>query len=289
MRVLPTLLGFCLLLLASCGDPGELIIVPDNQSPPDLTVPEVVKENFVNRVYITLLGRKPEGTELTLAMSTLDQDNASTPQRKVVIETVLEDPAFRERQYNIARIDLLNNFDTTDIALFRAVFTQYLTDPQYEPFIDLIQYEINRLDKLSQAPVRYFAGDINRAEMHQRMINNQFYDEINMGTQNFVLSVFEHFLNRYPTEAEEAQAILMCDGFYSVCFGLEGNSKEDFLDILITSDAYREGQVLDLYESLLFRDPNSQEMSLGTLLYGQTQSYDSLLLDIMISEEFLGR
>ena len=289
MRGLITILGMCLLLLAACGDPGELIIVPENESPPDLTVPQVVKENFVNRVYITLLGRKPQGAELTSALSLLDQDNASVDQRTEVIETVLVDPAYKERQYNIARIDLLNNFDTTDIALFQAVFTQYLTDPQYEQFIDLINYELNRLDELSKAPIRYFDGSINRAEMHQRMVNNQFYDEINMGTQNFVLSVFEHFLNRYPTEAEEQQAILMCDGFYSVCFSTEGNSKEDFLDILIESDAYREGQVLDLYEALLFRDPNSQEMTAGALQYGQTNSYDSLLLDIMISEEFLGR
>jgi len=278
-----------ILLLLSCGNPGEAILVPDNTSPPDLTVPLVVKENFVNRVYISLLGRKPESLELAGALGILEQDNASESNRKEVVESILSDPAFRERQYNLARIELVNNFDTTDIANYIFVFNQYLLDPQYEPFLDLINYELNRLNQLSLAAPHYLNGTINRAEVHRRMCNNPFYDEINMGTQNFVLSVFEHFLNRYPTESEEQNAILMADGFYTVLFGKEGNSQEDFLQILTESDAYLEGQVLDVYESFLFRSPNSVEMAAGTTLFRQSASYDDLLTSILITPEFLGQ
>lgn len=276
------------LLLSSCGEPGDLIIVPDNTSPPDLTVPEIIQENFVNRVYISLLGRKPESGELAAAMSLLARDNASEADRIDVVESVLGDGQFRDRQYNIARINLLNNLDTTAIATYQFVYTQYLTDPQYEPFLDLIHYELNRLDELSLAAPHYLSETIDRAEMHTRMANNPFYDEINMGTQNFVLSVFEHFLNRYPTESEEENAILMSDGFYAVIFGKEGNSQEDFLEILTESDAYLEGQVLDVYESFLFRQPTSQEMAEGTTLFRQNGSYESLLISVLITEEFLG-
>lgn len=289
MKGIVTVIGLSLLLLCSCGDPGDIIIVPDNTSPPDLTVPLVVKENFVNRVYISLLGRKPEGTELTGAMGILDKDNASEADRKEVVESILSNPQFRDRQYNIARIDLLNNMDTIDIVSYIFVFNQYLLDPQYEPFLDLIYYEINRLTLLRGAASDYLAQTINRAELHRRMVNNPFYDEINMGTQNFVLSVFEHFLNRYPTASEEQNAILMADGFYSVLFGEEGNSQEDFLEILTESDAYLEGQVLDVFESFLFRQPNSIEMAAGTTLFRQTGSYDELLTSILITQEFLGQ
>lgn len=289
MKGIFTAIGLSLLLLCSCGEAGDIIIVPDNTAPPDLTVPEVVKENFVNRVYISLLGRKPERTELSGAMGILEKDNASQADRKEVVEGVLADPAFRERQYNLARIDLLNNMDTTDIATFVFVFNQYLTDPQYEPFLDLIYYELNRLNLLSLAAPAYLNGRINRAEMHRRMTNNPFYDEINMGTQNFVLSVFEHFLNRYPTESEEQNAILMADGFYTVLFGKEGNSQEEFLEIMTESDAYLEGQVLDVYESFLFRKPNSVEMAAGTTLFRQSGSYDTLLTSVLITREFLGQ
>lgn len=289
MKGIITSLGLSLILLCSCGEAGNLILVPDNTSPPDLTVPEVVKENFVNRVYISLLGRKPESLELSGAMGILERDNASETTRKEVVESILSDPAFRDRQYNIARIDLLNNLDTTDIATFQFVFNQYLQDPQYEPFQDLIYYELDRLEQLSKAAPHYLSARINRAELHRRMVNNLMYDEINMGTQNFVLSVFEHFLNRYPTESEEQNAILMADGFYAVLFGREGNSQEDFLEIMVESDAYLEGQVLDVYESFLFRTPNSTEMAAGTTLFRQTGSYDTLLTSILTTQEFLGQ
>lgn len=288
MKGIITAIGLSLLLMSSCSESGGIIIIPDNTSPPDLTVPEVVKENFVNRVYISLLGRKPEQAELAGAMGILEQDNASEADRKEVVESVLSDPSFRDRQYNIARIDLLNNLDTTVVASFKFVFNQYLQDPQYEPFLDLIYYELNRLEEFSQAAPLYLSAQINRAEMHRRMVNNLMYDEINMGTQNFVLSIFEHFLNRYPTVAEEQNAILMSDGFYAVVFGKEGNSQEDFLEILTESDAYLEGQVLDVYESFLFREPNSVEMAIGTSLFRQTGSYDDLLTSILTTQEFLG-
>lgn len=289
MKGIITSFGLSLLLICSCGEPGDIIIVPDNTSPPDLTVSEVVRENFVNRVYISLLGRKPEGPELAGAMGVLEQDNASTADRKAVVENVLSDPAFRERQYNIARIELLNNQDTSEIATFKFVFNQYLNDPQYEPFLELITYELDRLEQLSQAAPYYLSARINRAEMQRRLVNNLMYDEINMGTQNFVLSIFEHFLNRYPTESEEQNAILMADGFYAVLFGHEGNSQEDFLQIMMESDAYLEGQVLDVYESFLFRNPNSLEMATGTTLFRKTASYDSLLASILTTQEFLGQ
>lgn len=289
MKGIITAIGLSLFLLCSCGEAGDIILVPDNTSPPDLTVPEVVKENFVNRVYISLLGRKPESAELAGALGILEQDNASEADRKEVVESVLSDPAFRDRQYNIARIGLLNNVDTTDISIYIFVFNQYLNDPQYEPFLDLIYYELDRLEQLSKAAPYYLSDKINRAEMNRRMVNNLMYDEINMGTQNFILSVFEHFLNRYPTESEEQNAILMADGFYAVMFGQEGNSQEDFLEIMTQSDAYLEGQVLDVYESFLFREPTSMEMATGTTLFRQTGSYDDLLTSILITQEFLGQ
>ncbi|MDP5171599.1 MAG: hypothetical protein NWR72_15240 [Bacteroidia bacterium] len=276
------------MLIYSCNPGGEIILVPDNESPPDLTISEVVKENYVNRVYISLLGRKPESGELSASLSLLNQDNVSVGNRTAMVEAVLADPAYKDRQYNLARIELLNNIDTTDIATFLLIFDLALQDPQYADFIHLIQAEIDRLEALSAAAPRYLAGTISRAELHRRMVNCTFYDEINMGTQNFVLSVFEHFLNRYPTTAEESNAILMVDGFYTVMMGKEGNSKDDFLDILIQSDAYCEGQVLDVYESFLFRKPTSIEMSQGTLRYKQTGSYETLLTDVLITNEFLG-
>jgi hypothetical protein len=109
-----------------------------------------------------------------------------------------------------------------------------------------------------------------------------------MGSQNFILSVFEYFLGRYPTESEEETAINMVDGFGGILFGQEGNSKADFLDIFLSSTDYFEGQVIDVYNDFLLRDPLSVEMSEAAQIYKQTQDYGEMLKEVLSQDEFLG-
>ena len=276
------------LFLISCAPGPEIIIVPDNTAPPDFSVPELAKENYVNKVYITLLGRKPSDSEFSRGMALLDENNASTESREKFIDEVLVKPGFSQRMYEIARTEILNNVDTADITFQIVIFTQLLSDPVYEPFYDLIETEIGRLTRLRDVPKKLENGEIDRIEMHRRMVDNFIYDEINMGTQNFVLSMFEYFLGRYPTAKEEEVSIQMVDGFNTVVFGEEGDSKAEFIEIFFESDNYFEGQVVNIYEDFLFRSPNSVEMGEGTEIYKTTLDYSTLLKTILAKDEFLG-
>ncbi|MEM7367935.1 MAG: hypothetical protein AAF587_04995 [Bacteroidota bacterium] len=277
------------LVFLACSQPeGELIIVPDNIPPPDLSVPEVVKDNYVNKLFISLLGRKPSALELNGARAFLDKDNAAPEDRKALVADILDQREFSQRTFDIARVEILNNLDTADITENIFIFNLLKEDPQYADFIDLIDFEIGRLVALKRSPEDLESGQISRIDMHRRCVDNSFYDEINMGTQNFVLAMFEYFLDRYPTEAEEQNAILMIDGFNSVLFGVEGKSKEDYLDIFFGSDDYFEGQVVDIYQDFMFRSPHSLEMSTATIDYQQSRNYRSLLTDILTTDEYLG-
>lgn len=284
----PLLLLLTCFLLACSQPEGELIIVPDNTAPPDLSVPEVIKENYVNKLFISLLGRKPSDLELNGALAILDRDNAAEADRKVLVSDILNQPEYAQRSFDIARVEILNNLDTAEISQNIFIFNQLKNDPQYADFIDIIDFEIGRLQALRSIPDALQAGSISRIDMHRRCVDNSFYDEINMGTQNFVLAMFEYFLDRYPTEAEESSAILMIDGFNSVLFGVEGKNKEDFLDIFFASDDYFEGQVVDIYQDFMFRLPSSQEMSSATIAYQESQDYADVLTDILTTDEYLG-
>ncbi|MEL6649212.1 MAG: hypothetical protein AAFQ87_00260 [Bacteroidota bacterium] len=282
---------FCALglaLMLSCQPEGQLVIVPDNTAPPDLSVPEVLKENYVNKLYITLLGRKPTEIEAFAAMTKLDQGEVSAEARQEVIDQIVGESEYLQRAYDIARAELLLNLDTFDITLTINAYETFLDSPAFEPFYSLIEYEIGLLRDLKEVPEALLNGSIGRIEMQRRMVNNSFYDEINMGSQNFVLSMFEHFLGRYPTDAELANSVAMVDGSTVVVFGAEGYDKEDFIDLFFDSDDFYEGQVVKIYEDFMFRAPSSQEMGQQTVAYRQDQNYENLLKRILSTDEYLG-
>lgn len=277
-----------LLALGACQPDENLILIPDNTPPPDLSVPEVLKENYVTKLYISLLGRKPTEPELFFSMAILDEENASVAKRGEVIDQILQQPEYPRRAYEIVNNQLLPGLDTFEITLRLNFYTALLDSPAYEPFIGLLEYEIGRLQDLKDAPVDFQAGTISRVDLHKRLIRNSFYDEINMGSQNFVLSLFEHFLNRYPTDAELTNSVIMVDGFNAVVLGAEGDSKDAYINIFFDADDYYEGQVISIYRDFLFRDPNSQEMGLQTVAYRTDLDYGKLLKRILSTDEYLG-
>lgn len=274
--------------LGACTQETDLITVPNNTAPPDYTVSLVVMENYVSKSYISLLGRKPLESEASAGMALLSRNNAAPDDRKLFLQGVIQNGEFHRRMYDVARAEILANMDTTDIRDRIVVFTLLLNDPQYADFYDLIQAEIDRLNRLREIPQALRDGLIDRIEMHRRCADNSFYDDINMGSQNFVLSLFEYFLGRYPSESEEAAAILMVEGFDAVVFLREGNSKSELIDIFFESHDYFEGQVIDVYRDFLFRTPNSSEMAAATTQYKTTHDFEALLIDILASDEYLG-
>jgi hypothetical protein len=277
-----------LFLISACTDGSELILVPDNNSPPDDSVPEVVMETWVNKVYISLLGRKATDVEFSGAMDMLKQENASVAKRKAVLEVVIVKPEFKSRMFDVARTEMLNNLDMADIPNQIALLQILLNDPNYAPFISLIQYEIDRLNALLDIPAGLASGAIDRKEMHRRCADNYYYDQVNMGSLNFVLSLFEYFLKRNPTESETEAAVRMADGFESLLFLETGASKDDLLHIFFDSDDYLEGEVINVYNDYLFRQPTSVEMSEGTLVYRQSGKYEDLIKSVLSSDDFMG-
>ncbi|MEL6675771.1 MAG: hypothetical protein AAFR61_26425, partial [Bacteroidota bacterium] len=194
LRIIYFLLCISLACFSACKPEVDIIPVPDNTAPPDRSVPEVVKANYVNKCYITLLGRKATEAEFSAGMSLLSRDNALLSDRQAFLDGLLSKPDYSQRQYDIARIEILNNLDTAEITFQIAIYAQLAQLPEYQPFLDIIYAEIAKMQALKNIPADLEAGTLNRIDMHRRFVNNFFYDEINMGTQNFILGTFEYFL-----------------------------------------------------------------------------------------------
>ncbi len=287
-------LFFCFIICFhfSCKKEKELenieVVTPNNVAPPDNTIPNVIKENYVNKAYISALGRKPTSPELSEGKTILDKNNLSVGNRNEMLEIILSKSGYNQRLYDISLVDLLNNLDTAQITQFIFVFETILTDTAYSSAWPQIQNEKSRLELLKAASGDLESGTLDIIGLHRRCVYNYFYDQINMGTENFVVSMFQHFLFRYPTDEELTQGKLMVDGFEGILFFKSGKSKDDFLNIFFASDNYFEGQVRDLFLKYLFREPDSGEMAAKTTSFKNTLNYKELQKEILAMDEYVG-
>ncbi len=281
------ILSICFTLLHSCKKDKE-ILIDGNTIPPDATISNAVKENYVNKSYISILGRKPTSTELSSGISILSQHNVSVADRNQMLEEVFSKSGYNQRLYDIAVAALLNNLDTAQITQTIYIFNLLLSDPQYTAQWPAIQAEKTKLMQLKSSVTDLNNSGINIIGLHKRCINNYFYDQLNMGTENFVVATFQHFLLRYPTDEELTQGKNMVDGFDAVLFLTSGKTKDDFISIFFNCNNYFEGQVRDLYLKYLFREPTSVEMSVKAGSYKTSLSYRTLQKEILSTNEYAG-
>ena len=197
---------------------------------------------------------------------------------------------FCEYYNNLFKLEsehLLLGADTSDINQNIHVLNVLLSNSQG---LDSIYFAENlaRMMKLQEVLPGLVNGTILNIEMHKRMVDNGFYDEINMGTENFVVSMFQNFINRYPTLFELQSGKTMVDGGNASIFLVSGNGKEDFINIFLESDEYFTGQTNILFNRYLFRAPTSEESINFSLDYINTQDYQLLQSRILSTNEFIG-
>lgn len=273
--------------LASCTKEEEKIIT-GNTPPPDNTLPTGLKANFINKSYIGLLGREPSAAEYSEALDALNAGNFNENSRTSVISAILENNEFFTRQFDIANNEMLSGLDTFEVNDIIGTFSFLLTQPQYEPFFEQLQYELDRLEDYKNIPERLQSNQLTIQGMHRICTNNYFFDQINMGSLNFVIATYQLFLLRNPTEFEKTEGVKIVDGFTGVLFLQEANSKDQFLDIFLNSTDYAEGQVKQMFNRFLFRSPNTEESVFYTQLLKQNLDFKNLLVNILKTNEYAG-
>ncbi|MBS1637686.1 MAG: hypothetical protein JST26_17355 [Bacteroidetes bacterium] len=277
--------AFILVVLASCKKTEE-VIVPNNTAPPDNTISNESIESYYNRLYITLLGRKPTPTEADSVKTLLTAAQLSLSSRQNLIQGLQNKPEYLASLYTIARADLLNALDTSQITLFIAIFNQQIAVPSYSNVAALLQVEVNRLVALRNIPADLANHSLTPEGMERRCIDNYFYDQLNMGTENFVVSSFQHFLLRYPSAEELSNGKLMVDGFASNLFYQSGTTKNDYMNIFFASDNFKEGTARELYKRYLFKEPSTTRLYDLTQYYKQHPNYQDLQREILSSDEY---
>ncbi|UPT66979.1 MAG: hypothetical protein M0D57_21570 [Sphingobacteriales bacterium JAD_PAG50586_3] len=263
-------------------------IIDGNQPPPDSTINNITKETYVNRLYISILGRECTPAEFTEAYDILVAGNLSVQSRGQVIDLITAKPGYYNRLFRIAEENYLNSSDSLDYQTQIFAYNIILQNQAQQQFWPYVTMELARINAWMDAVDDMQSGTITVKEMHKRAVQNFAYDGINMGSLNFVASLFQNFYYRYPTEAELDAGILCVDGFPSTVFFEIADSKEEYVDLFFASTNYYEGQVRDLFTRYLFREPTSAEQTYFGERYKNNDDYKQLQKDILSLDEYVG-
>ncbi len=252
---------------------------------------QITLNSYINNLYIDLYGRAATESELMEQSDYLIEFDYSVDAREDIVENLMTSWEYYKNINVLTTQKYLVSLDSFSLKS-QIDYWVYIIDIYYDTGLDVeaLYYTIEneKLILLSTAHVELYEGSIFIDEYFKRFINNYFYDMVNMGSENFVISCFQNLFHRYPTDDELLDAVSMVDGASSQIFLQDGSSKSDFIDIIIHSPEFYQGQTIDVFNSLLARAPNSEEMD----MYGQemmdVNHFNSVKIKLLISEEYAG-
>jgi len=267
---------FCIVLctLGSCKKDGE--IIPDNDAPYYDGISTVVIENYINRLFIDLIGREPLDAEMASELAALKAAELSVSARGTLINKLQTDTTFIEgdssykhayfiRFYELSKARMLEGASDDQI---NSEFINIISNNVYSDSIngdsfnmEIGKQKIRRLEDVLAIPYDYRTGSIEIKDVYARLLFNEVYDEINMNTFNFLRASFNDLFFRFPTQSEFDKGYEMVEyESPEILFGVSGQNKGDYISIVVNSEEFYEGMIRWLYQTLLVREPTTSEV-----------------------------
>jgi len=294
-------LFFAVVFLTSCKD--EWVVVPNNTPPHYGSLPTVLVENYVNRCFIDLIGREPLDRELDYCVAQLRATDYAVSTRDSILRVLQNDTAYVEgdtsymhayyrRYYELMKGRFIEGASDDEINQRIGVLEfDQLQDSLNGDFAGVAenQLQIDRLRAIILTRTKSQAGEWTIDTVCRVMINNAIFDEINMNTFNFVNATFDYLFWRYPTENEFWTGFNMIEFNQSgVMFGLSGSNREEYLDVMMQQLEFYEGNIIWLYNTLLARNPTTEEVVYFIDEFVQTKDFKPIQRKIMVSDEYAG-
>ena len=289
------LLFFCVFFLFNCKKEKittyENLVIDGNTPPPYYGVTDIQIEQYVSKLYIDITGKQPTQTDIDFGRVILYNDRLSMVARDTVISRMMRKKEYYDRVYNNAKSKFIQGIN--DFQLNQEILTQdYVIGILYargDTFLAQVT-EVNRdkLILLRDADSLYQIGAISVNKFYSIFTDNTFYDNINMGSLNFVKACFEDYFLRSATQSETTEGVKMVDGESKIILRQNGNSKDDFIKIVTESDEFYEGLVRDNYRAYLSRDPTSNEAHKATVEFKSSNDLKEMKKSILKTDEYAG-
>lgn len=249
-------------------------------------------QSYINKLYVDLIGREPTSIELNNSLEALTGSNLSLGSKDSLIDNLMNSNEFYIQLYLKTSGNMLNSTDKQAIAdqinFFTYLYNFNLQNLDTVSANALLVQNYN-LTQLYQADSLYKLKQIDINEYYRRFIMNYFYDEINMGAENYVKACFENLFYRLPTTNELNQGVGMVNGLNpNILFLQSGNSKGDFAFIVTHCNQFYEGLITTAYTNYLLRKPTDVEINATIQKLSLNKDYLGFLKSIVDSKEYSG-
>jgi hypothetical protein len=294
-----TLILFVIAALAGCKKDPQ--IIPDNDPPYYGDVPTVLIRNYINRMYIDLIGREPLDTEMDADLEFLRDEDLSWESRDSLLRRLQFDTtwiegdtsykqAYFHRFYEMSKGRFIEGAPNSEIQLqYGITYFSYVVDSLNGDWVAVEQDKImlKKWRDILESERNYRIDTIEHWEMHTFMIDNPLYDQINMNTFNFINATFDDLFHRFPTDHEFTEAFDIIEYNESgTIFGQAAQNKQDYIDILVQTKEYYEGMVIWAYTSLLSREPSTAETFKALQKYYNDHDFQWVQRQIMATDEY---
>lgn len=293
------LIFFSFIFLFSCEKDPDVIL--DNNAPYYNGVNDVLIRNYVNRVFIDLLGREPLDNEMLIEVDTLKKNDLSPSSRIALVQKLQTDTNFISGDSSYTHAYYHQFYNMTKVRMIEGASNEYLLDEMnnelqraYSDSLsgDMIgyyshTYKANRYKNVVDSERKYMNGEIDINQVYAYMLDNPVYDLINMNTFNFVNASFDNLFFRFPTSTEfEAGYNMIEYNTSEFLMHQAGQSKIDYINILLSSDEFYEGMIIYAYKTFLARDPSSIEKYNLMQFFSIDKNYQKIEQFIMSTDEY---
>jgi hypothetical protein len=295
MRLITLLIAFFSFMLIACEKEDKLThkegTVEGNNIRPFDGVSDVLINNYINRYYIDLIGVQPSDSALITAAERLNTDPKSIEQRDTLINIAISAEVYYDRFFSITSLIFTEGLERSDFEEKQAEYEAIIELSRANGdslLVQIFEYEMLKMDSLIEAKDRLQSEIINLNQYFRAFCYNYVYDEINMGSLNFVQACFENLFGRSPTPDELDRGIKMVDGTSTYLFLKGGNSKSDFLNIMISNPEFLVGRTKDVYNQLVQRNPNTSETVVGVQMLQNAANMKDLQVEVAKTKEYAG-
>ena len=269
----------------------ENLIVDGNKPPNYDGVSETQIEIYVSKLYIDLLGIQASQTEINTHTAYLKTNNLRMGARDTLINQLTVKDEYFDRLFNNAKGKYLQG--VTEFQLNQEIANQdliisllYSTGDTFSA--QAVEVFKQKLEYLQDADSLYKNNIISVNKFYSTFCDNSIYDDINMGSLNFVQSCFESYFMRPASTTETTNGVKMVDGESKILLLKNGNSKDDFIRIITESDEFYEGLVIENYRGFLSRNPTSYESYKATFDFKNSNNLAAMQLSILKTDEYAG-
>lgn len=288
------------ILLLSCKT-KETIEVSVNKPKNYDDISTVKVENYINRIYIDLLGREPLNTEKIRDVDTLRANKLNFESRKRLITRLMTDTGFVIGDSSYKRAYYQRIYDLTKARLLEGAgeeeFYQQIGNAKFALKVARLlgdsigvfsaMVTIDRCLNVINSRRNYQLGKIKISDMYAYMLDNPIYDVINMNSLNFVNASFDNMLFRFPTRDEFAIAYDIIDkGKAGSLFGGYAGNKPEYCQMLVQSIEYHESMIKWCYLTLIGREPTTQESFNLIQDYYLTKDLQKVQTLILMTDEY---